>query len=41
MPQYVTVVRGTDCLACHDDFFVNNVIDVKENYEHALDFGLP
>jgi hypothetical protein len=31
-----TVSCGTDCLACQDDF----IYDVKENYEHALDFAL-
>jgi hypothetical protein len=25
-------------LACQTKFFVNNPLDVKENYEHALDF---
>jgi hypothetical protein len=25
-------------LACQDELFVNNPLDVKENYEHALDF---
>jgi hypothetical protein len=34
----VTVIRGIDCLACQDKFFVNNLLDVKENYEHALEF---
>jgi hypothetical protein len=34
------VVCGIDCLACQDDFFVNNPLDVKENYEHALNFVL-
>jgi hypothetical protein len=27
-------------LACQDEFFVNNPLDVKENDEHALDFAL-
>jgi hypothetical protein len=27
-------------LACQDEFFVNNPLDVKENYKHALDFAL-
>jgi hypothetical protein len=31
---------GIDCLACQDDFFANNPLDVKENYEHAPDFAL-
>jgi hypothetical protein len=39
-PQNVTVVCGIDCLACHDQFFVNNHVDVKENDERALDFAL-
>jgi hypothetical protein len=34
-----TVVCGIDYLACQDKFFVNNPLDVKENYEHALDFS--
>jgi hypothetical protein len=29
-----------DCLACQDELFVNNHLDVKENDEHALDFTL-
>jgi hypothetical protein len=36
----VTVVCRIDCLACQDEFFVNNPLDVKENVEHALDFDL-
>jgi hypothetical protein len=35
-PYNVIVVCGIDCLACQDEFFVNNFLDVKENYEHAL-----
>jgi hypothetical protein len=27
-------------LACQDEFFVNNPLDVKENYEPALEFVL-
>jgi hypothetical protein len=27
-------------LACQEEFFVNNPLDIKENDEHALDFGL-
>jgi hypothetical protein len=27
-------------LACQDEFLVNNTFDVKENYDHALDFVL-
>jgi hypothetical protein len=34
------VVCGIDWLACHVEFFVNNPLDIKENYEHALDFAL-
>jgi hypothetical protein len=34
----VTVVCGIDCLACQDEFFVNNPFEVKENNEHSLDF---
>jgi hypothetical protein len=33
-------VYGIDCLASQDEFFVNNIFDVKENDEHALDFAL-
>jgi hypothetical protein len=36
----MTVVCGIDCLACQDEFFINNPLDVKENDEHALDFAL-
>jgi hypothetical protein len=36
----VTVVRVTDFLACQDEMFVKNPLDVKESYEHALDFAL-
>jgi hypothetical protein len=36
----VTAVCEIDRLACQDEFFVHNVLDVKENYEHALDFAL-
>jgi hypothetical protein len=39
-PQNVKVVCGIDCLACHNEFFVNNLLDVKENYEHPLGFAL-
>jgi hypothetical protein len=31
----VTIVCGIDCLACQDEFFVKNTLDVKENDEHA------
>jgi hypothetical protein len=34
------VVSGTDRLACREAFFVNNPLEVKEIYEHALDFAL-
>jgi hypothetical protein len=36
----VTVVRGIDCLAYQDEFFVDNPLDIEENDEHALDFLL-
>jgi hypothetical protein len=36
----VTVVCGIDCLACQDEFFVNNPLDAEENDEHALNFAL-
>jgi hypothetical protein len=35
----VTVVGGIDCLACQDEFFANNALDVKESDEHALEFA--
>jgi hypothetical protein len=38
--EKVTVVCRIDSLACQDDFFVNNALNVKENDEHALDFAL-
>jgi hypothetical protein len=34
---HVTVVCRIDCLACQDEFSVNNPFGVKKNYEHALD----
>jgi hypothetical protein len=39
-PYNVTVVSRIDCLACQNEFFVNNLLEVKENDEHALDFAL-
>jgi hypothetical protein len=36
----VTAVWGIDCLACQDEFFVNNLPVVKYSDEHALYFGL-
>jgi hypothetical protein len=39
-PQNFTIVCGIDCLACQDEFLLNNPLDVKENDEHALDFAL-
>jgi hypothetical protein len=38
-PKIVTIVCRNDCLACQDEFFVNSPLDIKENYEHALDFA--
>jgi hypothetical protein len=38
--QRLTVVCGIDCLACQVKLFVNNPLDVKENYEHADNFAL-
>jgi hypothetical protein len=32
----VAIVCGIDCLACQDEFFMNNRFDGKENDEHAL-----
>jgi hypothetical protein len=37
-PQNVTVVCRLDCLACREEFFMNNPHDIKENDEQALDF---
>jgi hypothetical protein len=28
-----------DYLACQDEFFVNDPLDFKESYEHALEFA--
>jgi hypothetical protein len=33
-------VCGIDCLDCQEEFFVNNVVHVKDYDEHALDFAL-
>jgi hypothetical protein len=38
-PKNFTLICGIGCLACQDEFYVNNSLDVKENYEHALDFA--
>jgi hypothetical protein len=38
-PQNVVAICGIDCLACRDEFFVNNLRDVKENDDHALNFA--
>jgi hypothetical protein len=32
----VTVECGTDCLALQGEFIVNNLLDVKENYDMVL-----
>jgi hypothetical protein len=38
--RHITIVYGIDCLACHDEFFENNPLQVvKENDEH-VDFAL-
>jgi hypothetical protein len=39
-PQNITLVCRIDCLACQDEFFANNPLDVKENDEHAPDMPL-
>jgi hypothetical protein len=39
-PSNVTVICRSDYLACQDEFFVNNHLDVKENYKHAHEFAL-
>jgi hypothetical protein len=31
-PQNITVVCGIDCLACQDEFFANNPLDVKKKW---------
>jgi hypothetical protein len=36
----ISVVCGIYYFACLDEFFANNPLDVKENYEHTLDFAL-
>jgi hypothetical protein len=36
----VVVVCRIDRLSCQDEFFVNNPLNVKENYEHAFDFAI-
>jgi hypothetical protein len=36
----VTVVCGIDCLACQDEFYMNDPLDVEENFDHDLDFAL-
>jgi hypothetical protein len=33
-------ICGIDCSSFQDEFFVNNLLDVKENYDHALDLAL-
>jgi hypothetical protein len=33
-------VYRIDCLACQNDFFDNNTLNIKENNERALDFAL-
>jgi hypothetical protein len=38
--QNVTVICGIGYLACQDEFFVNNPLDVKGSDEHAPDFTL-
>jgi hypothetical protein len=39
-PENVTVVCEVYCLACQDELFFNNPLDVKGNDEHALNFAL-
>jgi hypothetical protein len=38
--QNVTKVIEIKCLACQDEFVVNISLDIKENYEYALEFAL-
>jgi hypothetical protein len=40
LKKNLTVVCGTDCMACQGEFFVNNPLNVRDNEEHALDFAL-
>jgi hypothetical protein len=35
-----TLLCVTDCLACQDEFCMNNPLHVKENDEYALDCAL-
>jgi hypothetical protein len=37
--QNMTVACRTDCLACQDEFFMDNLFDVKEIDENVLDFA--
>ena len=37
--QNVAVERGIHSLACWDNFFVHNPLDVKESDDHALDIA--
>jgi hypothetical protein len=39
-PYNVTAGCGTNRLACQDEFFVNNNLDIKQNDEHTLHFVL-
>jgi hypothetical protein len=39
-PWNVTVVFGIDSLACQDELFTINPLDVKENDGHTIDFAL-
>jgi hypothetical protein len=36
----VTILCIIDCFVCQHETFVNNPLDAKENYEHALDFAI-
>jgi hypothetical protein len=40
LPHNVTAACGIHCLACQDEFLMDNPLNVKENDEHALDFAL-
>jgi hypothetical protein len=37
----VSLVCRMNCLACQDEFHVNNPLDVKENNEHDFAFRQP
>jgi hypothetical protein len=40
LPKNITVVCGIDCLACQDEFFMKNTLDVEESDDHTPGFSL-